>query len=296
MPSFTAVDLSKLQAPDLIEALDFETIFAEALAQFRELLPEFSALTEADPVYKLLQLFAARELLIRQRANDKAQQTMLAFATGTNLDHLGALFGVARLVLDLGQPENDIAPTYESDMDFRRRIQLAPEGFSVAGPEGAYIYHALSAAADVMDASATSPAPGQVLVTVQSRTGDGTAPQALLDEVAAILNKDDVRPLTDEVTVQSTQVVPYAIRGRVYTYAGPDSTVVMREAMRSLLAYLDEAQRIGRDVPESAIKAKLFADGVQRVELDSPAADIRISRTQAAYCTSIDIVHAGIDE
>ncbi|WP_088412093.1 baseplate assembly protein [Xanthomonas citri] len=288
--------LSRVGASENPGAVHFETIFAEALAQFRELLPEFSALTEADPVYKLLQLFAARELLIRQRANDKAQQTMLAFATGTNLDHLGALFGVARLVLDPGQPENGIAPTYESDMDFRRRIQLAPEGFSVAGPEGAYIYHALSAAADVMDASATSPAPGQVLVTVQSRTGDGTAPQALLDEVAAILNNDDVRPLTDEVTVQSTQVVPYAIRGRVYTYAGPDSAVVMREALRSLQAYLAEAHRIGRDVPESAIKAKLFADGVQRVELDSPAADIRISRTQAAYCTSIDIVHAGIDE
>ena len=296
MASFTAVDLSRLQAPDLIEALDFETIFAEALAQFRRLLPEFSALTEADPAYKLLQLFAARELLLRQRANDKAQQTMLAFATGTNLDHLGGLFGVARLVLDPRQPETGIAPTLESDVDFRRRIQLAPEGFSVAGPEGAYIYHVLSAAADVMDASATSPAPGQVLVTVQSRTGNGTAPQALLDEVAAILTNDDVRPLTDSVTVQSAQIVPYAIRGRVYTYAGPDSAVVMREAMRSLQAYLDEAHRIGRDVPESAIKAKLFADGVQRVELDSPAADLRISRTQAAYCTSIDIVHAGIDE
>nr|WP_244812268.1 hypothetical protein [Xanthomonas euroxanthea] len=50
----------------------------------------------------------------------------------------------------------------------------------------------------------------------------------------------------------------------------------MREAMRSLQAYLDEAHRIGRDVPESAIKAKLFADGVQRVELNSPASDIRI--------------------
>ncbi|MCC4600182.1 baseplate assembly protein [Xanthomonas melonis] len=296
MASFTAVDLSKLKAPDLIEALDFETIFAEALAQFRRLMPEFSALTEADPVYKLLQLFAARELLLRQRANDKAQQTMLAFATGANLDHLGALFGVARLVLDPGQPDVGIPPAHESDVDFRRRIQLAPEGFSVAGPEGAYIYHALSAAADVMDASATSPAPGQVLVTVQSRKGDGTAPQELLDEVTAVLTDANVRPLTDEVAVQSAQIVLYAIRGRVYTYAGPDSAVVMREALRSLLAYLAEAHRIGRDVPESAIKAKLFVDGVQRVELDSPAADVRISRTQAAYCISIDIVHAGIDE
>ncbi|MBB5734418.1 phage-related baseplate assembly protein [Xanthomonas arboricola] len=296
MASFTAVDLSKLQAPDLIEALDFEAIFADALTQFRRLMPEFSALTEADPVYKLLQLFAARELLIRQRANDKTQQIMLAFAAGTNLDHLGALFGVARLVLDVGQPENGTPPTFESDMYFRRRIQLAPGGFSVAGHQGANIYHALSAAADVMDASATSPAPGQVLVTVQSRTGGGTAPQASLDQVATILTNDDVRPLTDSVTVQSAQIVPYTIRGRVYTYAGPDSAVVMREALRSLRAYLDEAHRVGRDVPESAIKAKLFADGVQRIELDSPAADIRISRAQAAYCTAIDIVHAGIDE
>nr|MDN0221357.1 hypothetical protein [Xanthomonas arboricola pv. juglandis]MDN0227708.1 hypothetical protein [Xanthomonas arboricola pv. juglandis]MDN0234114.1 hypothetical protein [Xanthomonas arboricola pv. juglandis]MDN0236209.1 hypothetical protein [Xanthomonas arboricola pv. juglandis]MDN0244501.1 hypothetical protein [Xanthomonas arboricola pv. juglandis] len=88
----------------------------------------------------------------------------------------------------------------------------------------------------------------------------------------------------------------YSKLGGRRTYAGPDSAVVMREALRSLRAYLDEAHRIGRDVPESAIKAKLFADGVQRIELDSPAADIRISRTQAAYCTAIDIVHAGIDE
>nr|WP_249263242.1 hypothetical protein [Xanthomonas axonopodis] len=50
MASFTAVDLSKLEAPALIEELDFETIFAEALAQFRRLMPEFSALIEADPV------------------------------------------------------------------------------------------------------------------------------------------------------------------------------------------------------------------------------------------------------
>ena len=63
----------------------------------------------------------------------------------------------------------------ESDPDFRRRIQLAPEGFSVAGPEGAYIFHALSADPGVLDACATSPSPGEVVVTVLARAGDGTA-------------------------------------------------------------------------------------------------------------------------
>ena len=82
----------------------------------------------------------------------------------------------------------------ESDADFRRRIILAPEGYSVAGPEGAYIFHALSADPDVLDASATSPTPGEVVVTVLSRTGDGTAPPELLATVEAAVSADDVPP------------------------------------------------------------------------------------------------------
>lgn len=296
MASYTAVDLSKLQAPDLIEQLDFETIFAQAMAQLVALVPEFTALVESDPVYKLVQLFCVRELTLRQNVNDKARQCMLAFATGTNLDHIGALFGVTRLTLDPGNADQGIPPTLEPDADLRRRIQLAPEGFSVAGPEGAYIFHALSAHADVLDASATSPTPGDVIVTVLSRQGDGTAGEDVLDAVTAALRDDDVRPLTDAVTVQSAEIVPFEIHARVYTFAGPDRAVVMTEALRRLNAYLAESHRIGRDVPESAIKAMLFAEGVQRVELDSPVGDVVISRTQAPFCTQVDVEHAGVDE
>ncbi|UKE73216.1 baseplate assembly protein [Xanthomonas graminis] len=296
MASYTAVDLSKLQAPDLIDALDYESVFAKAMAQLIELVPEFTALVESEPVYKIVQLFCARELALRQTVNDKARQCMLAYANGTNLDHIGALFGVSRLTLDPGDADNGIAATLEPDADMRRRIQLAPEGFSVAGPEGAYIFHALSAHADVLDASATSPTPGDVIVTILSRQGDGTAGAGVIDAVASALRDDDVRPLTDAVTVQSAEIVPFAIRARVYTFAGPDSAVVMSEARRRLDAYLTESHRIGRDVPESAVKAMLFANGVQRVELDSPTANVVISRTQAPYCNLIDIQHAGIDE
>ena len=76
-------------------------------------------------------------------------------------------------------------------------------------------------------------------------------PQALLDEVAAVLTNADVRPLTDEVAVQSAEIVPYAIRGRVYTYAGPDSAVVMREAQRSLQAYLAWQKQLSAWIDDS---------------------------------------------
>ncbi|HEY5804860.1 MAG TPA: baseplate J/gp47 family protein [Lysobacter sp.] len=296
MSTFTAVDLSRLPAPAIVELLDFEAIFAAMLADLRAREPAFTALTESDPAYKLLQVCAYRELLLRQRVNEAARAVMLAYAIGSDLDHLGALLGVARLEVDPGDPLNSIPPTMESDTEFRRRIQLAPEGYSVAGPEGAYIFHALSADPDVLDASATSPTPGEVVVTVLSRDGDGTPSGPLVAKVAAALTDDSVRPLTDHVTVQGATIVPYAVQATVYTYAGPDSTLVLAESLKRLDAYIEASHRLGRDVPLSGIFSVLHSEGVQRVELHSPLADIVISRTQASHCTAISITPGGVDE
>ena len=193
-------------------------------------------------------------------------------------------------------PAEGIPPTMESDEDLRRRIQLAPEGFSVAGPEGAYIFHALSADGDVLDASATSPTPGSVVVSIMSRTGNGAASSELVAAVQAVLAADNVRPLTDFVTVQSAEIVDFAVNATIYTYSGPDSAVVLAEARARLDRYVAESHKIGRDVTVSGIYSALHIDGVQRVMLTSPAANIAISRTQASHCTGITIAHGGVDE
>ena len=296
MGTFTAVDLSRLPAPDVVEQISFEAIFDAMLADLRDRDPQFTALTESDPAYKILQVCAFREVLVRQRCNEAARAVMLAYAGGADLDQLGALMGVARLQLDPGNPALSIPPTMESDTEFRRRIQLAPEGFSVAGPEGAYIFHALSADPDVLDASATSPTPGDVVVTILSRSGDGTPSPALVSAVNAALSADAVRPLTDNVTVQGATVTSYSIEATVYTFAGPAVGVVLAEAQNRVEQFVAAAHRLGRDIPRSAIFAALHAEGVQRVELTLPAADIVLDRTEAAYCTAITITSGGIDE
>lgn len=296
MSTFTAVDLSRLPAPAVVELLDFETLFADMFADLCARDPRFTATTESDPVYKLLQVCAYRELLVRQRCNEAARAVMLAYAIGPDLDQLGALLGVTRLLLDPGDPAQSIAPTLESDLEFRRRIQLAPEGFSVAGPEGAYIFHALSADPDVLDASATSPAPGEVVVTVLARAGTGAPSPALVAAVAAALSDDAVRPLTDHLSVQGATIVDYAVQASVYTYAGPDSALVLAESQRRCERYVEQSHRLGRDVPLSGIYSVLHSEGVQRVVLASPVANVVIDRTQAAFCTSISITAGGVDE
>ncbi len=294
--SATAIDLSRLPAPQIVGQLDFAAILAGMRADMLARFPDFSAAVESDPVQKLLEVCAYRELLIRAEFNERARGCLIAFATGADLDNLGALLGVARLEI---APADVLAGTpavMESDADFRRRIILAPEGYSVAGPEGAYIFHALSADADVLDASATSPTPGEVVVTVLSRTGDGAAPPELLATVAAAVSASDVRPLTDHVTVQGATIVDYAIEAVIETFAGPDSAIVLGEAQARLAAYLDASRRLGRDIVRSAIFAALHVEGVSQVVLASPAADIELDRTQASHCTGVVLTHGGTGE
>lgn len=294
--SFTGVDLSRLPAPTVIEPLSFEIIYAEALAQFQTYFPEFDATVESDPVVKLLQLFAYRELVLRQRVNDAARAVMPAYAVGADLDALAAIVGVERFVLDPGDPDNQVPPTLESDDDLRRRMVLAPEGFSVAGPEGAYIFHALSADGDVLDASAVSPSPGEVVVTVLSRTGDGTPSADVLAAVENKLTDRAIRPLTDAVTVQGADIEPFAINATLTFLSGPDRSLVLAEAQARLNSHLAATLRLGRDVTRAGIIAALHPEGVQNIALASPAADIVLTRQQAGYCTGITLLDAGVGE
>lgn len=276
----SSIDLSRLPAPTVVEVLDYEVIRAALIARVQELLPSFDAAVTSDPAVKVLEVAAYRELLIRQSFNERARQVMLAYAQESNLDHLGALLGVARLA-------------GEEDEDLRARIQLAPASFSVAGPEAAYRYHALSADAGLSDASVTSPAPGVVLVCLLNAAGEGTATPAQIAAVQAALA--DVRPLTDQVLVQSAQIVPYAITATLTLFDGPDADVVIANAQAGAQAYALAARRMGRDINRASILAAICVAGVSNVALDM-GADIPLGKTQCGHCTAISLTVAGRGE
>lgn len=292
--SFTVVDLSQLAPPDVVEQISFEDIKALMLADLVARYPEFSALVESDPAYKIIEVCAYREVLVRQRANESAQAVMLAFAEESDLDHIGANFNVGRLVIDAGDPDAvpPVEPTYESDAEYRARIPLSLEGYTTAGSEGSYVFHGLSADGDVKDVQAVSPVPGDVTVYVLSRTGDGTASAELLDTVDAALNAQDVRPLTDHVTVQSAAITNYTIQAQLVVYPGPDSDVVLAAAIAAAEEYATSVHRIAYDATRSGIFAALHQTGVQNVILTTPAANVVMGDGQAPYCTTFNITLA----
>lgn len=302
----TAVNLSRLPFPEVVETLSIEAIIAEAKQELIDLITEVDAAAgaaiaavlqlESDPLVKLIEIFAMREGNLRQRVNDAGRAIMVAYAVGADLDHLGARFGVFRLEITPADPEHGIAAVMESDEAFRRRVLLAPEAFSVAGPEGAYQSHALDASGDVLDASATSPTPGAVLITVLSRLNDGVPSPELLALVEAAVSAEDVRPLTDFVTVAAAEILTFEVEATITTFAGPDAAVVMAEAESRLNAYLTESFKLGRDVTRNGIASALRPEGVHDVVLTQPPANIVVSRLQAARCTGVTLAYGGLGE
>lgn len=297
MSRFDAIDLSALPPPDVIEPIHYEDILAEMKETVAGAFPAIAPVleTESEPAVKVLQVCAFYIMLARARVNDAGRAVMLAFATGTDLDHLGALLGVARAVIDEGDPEANppVPPTLEEDDRFRGRIQLALEGFSTAGPVGAYLFHSLSASPQVRDVSVISPEPGEVRITVLAVGGDGTPDQELLDTVEAALNADNVRPLTDLVVVQAATIVPYAIEAELDVKIGPDPAVVLAEAEAAVAAYVAGQRRLGAPIARSGLFAALHREGVRSVALTAPAADVAIEPTEAAHCTAITVTVAG---
>ena len=299
------IDLSQLPAPDVVETLDFETILAERKATLVSLYPEEqqeavarTLALESEPLVKYLEENAYREVIWRQRVNDAAQACTLAYANNNDLDVMAGNNNTERQTVTPAD-DSTIPPTpavMESDADLRLRAQQAYEGLSVAGPVGAYEYHGRSADGRVADISVVSPSPACVTITVLSREDDGTAPDDLLAAVEKALNAEDVRPVGDRVTVQSAEIVPYQIDAILYFYPGPESEPIRLAAEEKLKAYISAQQRLGRDIRQSAIYAALHVEGVQRVELVAPVADIVLTQYQASYCSEYSIADGGADE
>jgi phage-related baseplate assembly protein len=296
------VNLANLPAPDVVVLPNFETILAERKARLVSLYPAEqqaevarTLALESEPMVKLLQENAYRELTLLQRVNDAARALMLAFAKGADLDQLAANCNLVRLVITPAD-NTTVPPTpavMESDDSLRERVQLAYEGLSVAGPRNSYIKHARDADGRVADASAISPAPCEAVITVLATIGDGAAPADLLATVAQALNDENVRPVGDRVTVQSAEILPYEIRATLYLEQGPEAEPILEAAAARAEAYRTQARRLGRDVNRSAITAALHADGVTKVELQQPAVDLVLDETQAGYCTGVTIINGG---
>ena len=305
------IDLSKVPVPDIIQPLSFEQRFATLKQLLIDIDPSYEAVValESDPITKLLQVFAYREMHLVAQINDATRGNILASSTGNNLIALGSRYDLAPLVIQGGNPTAvpPIPEILEDEQSFRRRVQMAFDGLNTAGSIDGYIFFALGADGRLADAKAVSPEPCEMVVTILSIEGNGTVSNELLIKVRDVfgmsadgLSKSNtpskVRPQGDRVTIQGSGIVNYSVQAVLQLLPGPDAQVVLAAANQALALYQKEQRRLGGDITRSGIFKALHQSGVNNVNLISPSADVTVLDHQAAYCTSVNISIGGIGE
>ena len=188
----------------------------------------------------------------------------------------------------------------ESDENFRERIQIAPESFSVAGPKKAYEYFARSANADIIDAAVIGPPttqPGYVEI-YPLMTGGLLPSDEVLNEVYEVCNAENIRPDTDYLTVKAPVAVNYALNVTFWIDENNSSSSQILKALCETAAsdwITWQRSALGRDINPSELVHRLVEAGAKRVEVSSPSFRV-LNDWELAVCSSQSITYGGLEK
>lgn len=327
MSRFVAPDLSALGGLPLV-SVDHDATEASRVEFYKAALTAFGVdydveELETDPLrIAYSEGGAGQEILIDQRINEAISAVSLATAKKDALDHIGATYyGVARQS-SIDAEGNVIL---EEDDRYRARLALAPEAFSTAGPEGAYVFHTveLDGVQDIADAAAYSEEDGatysddvlfadaftrgkrpsafdgrasgdpvlapEILLVVLPTAAYGPADQALIDRAWEAVTADDVRPIGDNVRVEAADVVDYSVEMTIRYAPGSDPAPLVEAVTKRIQAYTAKRRKVGLAAERLGLGGCGYISGVEAVSLPAPAADVAGGSKQAPHCTSITV-------
>ncbi len=193
--------------------------------------------------------------------------------------------------------ESDGGAEVETDDPYAERIQLSPEKFSTAGPDGAYIFWARTASQLIVDVSVISPVPGEVEIRPLLANG-GIPGQGILDAVDAICNDRRIRPLTDKVTVLAPTQVSYNITLTYYINTNDSSieTAIQEAVSESIEGYKTwQKSKLGRDIDPSELIARVKNAGAKRVTATLPVYT-QLNTTQVASDGIVTATYGGLED
>lgn len=184
----------------------------------------------------------------------------------------------------------------ESDDALAERVFLAPSGYSVAGPDDAYEYYTKEYNQSITSVKVTSPRPTEV--EVRFLTGNGEIPtQTVINGLEEYLMDENIRPLTDKVTVLAPNQMPFNIS---LTYYINKSDLAKAESIQNAVntairEYIEwQTYTIGRDINPSELTKRIVAAGAKRTVVTSPEFT-KVPEDTVARISSQTITYGGLE-
>ncbi|WP_108062707.1 baseplate assembly protein [Poseidonibacter lekithochrous] len=175
----------------------------------------------------------------------------------------------------------------ESNDEFRQRILLSMADKSTAGSEETYKSYTFGADERIEDVAILNGGAGVVNVYYYSKNAD----ELMKTRIEESLNKKEVRPLTDNVVVQTATPSNYSVIAELKILPNQETAKVYTNAVESLTAGLEKLKKIGVDITLSEINDFLKVPGVKEAVISSPGANVNISDNQIGVCSGTNITY-----
>lgn len=185
----------------------------------------------------------------------------------------------------------------EDDRSLAERTFLAPSGYSTAGPQDAYAFWARTYNTGIGSVRPATPEPGRVTVYILMR--DGALPgEEVIDGLQEFLAREDVRPMTDLVTVSAPEVKPFDIGLTYYIARSSQASAAaiqerVKEAVRAFVTW--QTTEIGLDINPTELIRRVREAGAKRVELRSPEFQ-PVAGAQVARLDKLELTYGGLED
>lgn len=185
----------------------------------------------------------------------------------------------------------------EDDDTLKDRIYIAPSKYSVAGPEESYRYWVKTYNSNISDVLIYSDDP--VDVVIEFIMNDGELPsESMLLGVQKFLSDEQIRPLTDRVTVKAPETVEYKVNVKYFVNQSDLKKVdTIKTAVNAAVDDYIQWQRskIGRDINPSQLIQQMVSAGAKRVEVALPVFQV-IGKANVAKLSSKTVTYGGLED
>jgi phage-related baseplate assembly protein len=299
-------DLTELAqaAGGAIGKLDFESILLECKTALQSVLQKFrglssievAALPESDPICKILEVLAYREMLTRQRMREATRACFLSTAIHEDLVRLSTLIIGERKAADTAM---------DGESALRGCVIDEFRGVHTAGSRNAYMELARQAADSRVFRDVAVKRRSRGVVGVTLLYAPGSEPEACAAVRAAVdakLGDEAIRPIGQQLIVDDAVIVNYRVRATLGIRDRLGAAETLAAAHDAVLRLIDERYGFGRAIYRSAVLSALQRPGVDYIVLDSlkengEVTDVVVGDDEAAWCTAgaVDLrLHAAV--
>lgn len=260
-------------------------------------IPEGTRVTNGEVYF---QTESHAEIPSGESSVDVAAECMTSGVVGNNLEvgEINILVDPVPYVAKVANTEPTTGGAdIEDDDTLKDRIYIAPSKYSVAGPEESYRYWVKTYNSNISDVLIYSDDP--VDVVIEFIMNDGELPsESMLLGVQKFLSDEQIRPLTDRVTVKAPETVEYKVNVKYFVNQSDLKKVdTIKTAVNAAVDDYIQWQRskIGRDINPSQLIQQMVSAGAKRVEVALPVFQV-IGKANVAKLSSKIVTYGGLED